>query len=121
MAKEQSPWAKRAAAVRGDIAAAVKAGAVKLPEGARVSVRADSFSMGSSIDVVLRGAAQSWLWATTGDRPGDWSLSADARALGADLAEILSRHNDTSWGSVTTEDGTTLGSVAKAGWTPGQD
>jgi hypothetical protein len=125
--REPTPWAATAKATR----AALKARRAELgiPATATISVTSDSFAGGASVDVWI-GGAHDWAWKTATETDlgpgvyevGDRIITRQARTTGDAVAEIIAgvRTAGYIWGSVTYE-GTTIGTVARQGWQPGQD
>lgn len=76
--------------LRTDIAAARKDGSLALSAHAKVSVRIDRYSMGCSIDVVVRGCTPAELWNTPGMESHydgqDWTLYGGGRMPMRDAA-----------------------------------
>lgn len=105
---------ERAAAFRTELRNAIKSPVRgrEWPKGAKVSVRCDTGSMYQCI-VVAVTAPDAWAVGPDG-------LTAEARKLGEVLTEWLARHTEGAWGTVTIND-YNAGSVAKAGWRPGED
>ena len=109
---------------RATLKAGIAAGAVTLPEGAKVSVKSRNFAGGCAVDVALTAADE---WALT-ERPDvfgypEKTSSSAARALGGELAAILKRAADgRCWGEIRINgyavDG---GIIHPATWRPGQD
>jgi hypothetical protein len=128
MSRELTPWAATAKATRTAIKA--RRDELGIPATATIKVTSDSFAGGASVDVWI-GDADSWAWRTATDldrarntwlTPGERVLTAQAKATG-DAIEAVLREVRTAgyiWGSVTYE-GTVIGSLARAGWQPGQD
>lgn len=127
--KTQTPWAATAAAVRKALKAQREA--LGLPAEMKISVVSSEFAGGAAVDVHLSGA-DDWAWeiATAHHelvrsgyyREGDRLLTATARPTGRKIAAIIAEHRTAGyiWGGVT-YDGASLGTVAREGWTPGQD
>jgi hypothetical protein len=105
---------ERAAAFRTELRKAIKSNVrfKRWPDGARASVRCDTGSMYQCIVVAVSAPAE---WAV-----GPYGLTDEAKALGAELTDWLARFTEGAWGTVTIND-FNAGSVARAGWRPGED
>ncbi len=105
---------ERAAAFRTELRKAIKSNTrfKRWPDGASASVRCETGSMYQCIVVAVTA-------------PADWAVGPDgltdqARALGEELTGWLARFTEGAWGTVTISD-YNAGSVARAGWRPGED
>lgn len=92
--------------VRTDIRAARAAGELILPESAKVSVTCSRYSMGQSIDVVVRGLTREELWVSYGTPGSAGSPSHGGRsplrvAAETKLTEILQAYNRNDSNSMT--------------------
>lgn len=96
--------------LRKDIAAARKDGSLALPAHAKVSVRIDRYSMGCSIDVVVRGCTPAELWNVPGADAdyvdGEWTSYGGGRtpmreAADAKLNELLNAYKRDNSDSMT--------------------
>jgi hypothetical protein len=127
MKRELTPWAATAKAARTALKA--RRAELGIPATATIKVTSDSFAGGASVDVRI-GDAHDWAWkaATETDlgpgvyEVGDRIITREARATGDAVAAVIlaARTAGYIWGSVTYE-GTTIGTVARQGWQPGQD
>lgn len=132
--RQLTPWAAVATTVRNALRVALKVNPAgyHLPPTVTVKVTSDSFAGGAAVNVELSDADE-WAWrtATGADAspyvdPGDRMLTAEARAAGDAIAEVIEAARDAHgeagyvWGAVTYF-GTTIGSLAREGFVPGQD
>lgn len=128
-AKTPTPWAATAAGVRRELKA--RRAELGIPASASIKVTSESFSGGASVDVEIDGA-DGWAWRTATEADaggavdvGDRVLTAQVRTVGERIEEII-RNVRTQvgagyiWGGVTYR-GTTVGSLAREGFVPGQD
>lgn len=127
--KTQTPWAATATAVRKALKAQREA--LGLPAEMKIQVVSSEFAGGAAVDVHLSGA-DAWAWEiATADhdlvrdgyyQAGDRVLVDSARRTGRKIADIMAAHRTAGyiWCGVT-YDGAHLSTVAREGWTPGQD
>ncbi|MFF4777446.1 hypothetical protein ACFY05_31785 [Microtetraspora fusca] len=101
------------ARVRADIRAAAKAGTLpEHPAGITFSVRMETYSQGSSVNVYIKGAPDEWTYFETGD--GTWGprkvASEPVKALANKLHEIVESHRGDRrfFSAVYTEEGLVL-------------
>lgn len=86
---------QKAAKVRADVKAALKAGTLgKLPAGLKISVRTEYASLMSAINVTIKGAPDGWAFTVTEVEPGysRRNVTPACGALGRQLLEIVARH-----------------------------
>jgi hypothetical protein len=91
-ARETTPWAAAAKAIRADLAAAVKAGTISIPDGAKLRVRTETASMMKSVDVRVEGPTVE-AWAYSHDPDNGRSAATTASKTAQKLIEdVVARH-----------------------------
>ncbi|MEU3452241.1 hypothetical protein ABZ671_01160 [Micromonospora sp. NPDC006766] len=118
--KTPTPWAAIATTTRAAIKTARTNGTLTLPDNAKVSVRAHSFAGGWSVDIAVTNVDPAWVLGPD-EEPYGPQKTKQAKALAAQLADLLNdANNGSGWGDVTIN-GTQFGGVHPRSYRPGQD
>ncbi|MCX5066705.1 hypothetical protein OOJ91_12525 [Micromonospora lupini] len=98
-----TPAAQIAANARADIKAARKAGTLVLPDGAKIRITSENFSLGSGVTIAVTDVDRDWALTTGHGALGDVvKPTAEAKVIGDALTAILHRHGaGRTWGDVT--------------------
>lgn len=103
--------AEKAASIRADIKAAVKAGKLTAPAGVKFSVQTERASLMSAINVTIKGVPAGWAAMQT---------PAECRELAGKLAQIIARHYRAdgrhSFAEVRLETGRAVIFASEDGW-----